>query len=336
MSFRLVRASLEHLDSVNALIARAKASGGHAPEYLRAALPQGEPALDALMKGIVVFRLTEPGTWRAGCATFRWRIRPRKDRYEPMTGGNPMQKSLLIAAAIVALTSSFAFADTETREFDGAGLQNLKVKNTSGDVRVTLSADQKATVAADKVKFGKDCKLEMKRFGDDLLVTVEGDSWLGSWFKGPDCKVNFEIKVPQKIAANVRNGSGDVEIIGTQGAVEIAVGSGNVAVNADTKEVNIKTGSGSVQAKGLTGNTFVKTGSGNITLAYAVAPAKGEVDVKTGSGDATLVVPPATKLLSDFKAGSGRLLNEIGDTADADFKVSMRAGSGDLKIKKAE
>ncbi|MBX3016343.1 MAG: DUF4097 family beta strand repeat protein [Bdellovibrionaceae bacterium] len=232
--------------------------------------------------------------------------------------------------------SGGAFAAAETKEFDGNGLQNLKIKNSSGDVRITLSTDQKAIVIADKVKFDKDCKLEMKRFGDDLLISVEGDSWIGSWFGGKDCKVNFEIKVPSKIAASIKNGSGDVELIGTQGAVDISVGSGNVAINADSKDVNVKTGSGSVQAKGLSGNAFVKTGSGDITLAYAVAPTKAEVDVKTGSGDATLTVPAATKLLSDFKAGSGRLVNEVGDTANADFKVSMRAGSGDLTIKKAE
>lgn len=244
-----------------------------------------------------------------------------------------MKATILIAGLLL---TNFAFAATESKDFDGAGLANLKVKNSSGSVRVTTSNDQKASVVADKVKFDKDCKIEMKRFGDDLLVSVEGSSWIGSLFSGKDCKVNFEIKVPQKIAANIKNGSGDVEVIGTHGAVEISVGSGNVAINAVSKEVNVKTGSGSVQIKGLAGNAFVKTGSGDIALAYAVAPLKAEVDVKTGSGNATLTVPSTTKLMADFKAGSGRLLNEIGDTANADFKVSMRAGSGDLTIKKAE
>ena len=35
-----------------------------------------------------------------------------------------------------------------------------------------------------------------------------------------------------------------------------------------------------------------------------------------------------------FKAGSGKLLNEHGDTPDAKFNISMKAGSGDLIIKK--
>lgn len=236
--------------------------------------------------------------------------------------------------------SSAAWAATETREFDAAELKTLKMKNHSGDIRIGASGAAKAVVTYEKLKFDEKCELDVKRFGDELQATVTRESflgsWFGSWFGGDTCKVNFDVQIPAKVAVDIRSGSGNVELTGTTAAVEISVGSGDIAVASATGDLNIKTGSGDVQAKGLSGNAVVKTGSGDVTLTYATAPAKAEVDVKTGSGDATLYVPPTTKLISDFKAGSGRLVNEIGDSPTSEFRVSMRAGSGDLTIKKSE
>jgi hypothetical protein len=43
--------------------------------------------------------------------------------------------------------------------------------------------------------------------------------------------------------------------------------------------------------------------------------------------------PKGTKVKTSYKAGSGEMSNELGDNPEAAFKVSMKAGSGDLKIK---
>ena len=40
-----------------------------------------------------------------------------------------------------------------------------------------------------------------------------------------------------------------------------------------------------------------------------------------------------TKVKTIYKSGSGELSNELGNNIGAAFKVSMKAGSGDLKIK---
>ena len=95
-------------------------------------------------------------------------------------------------------------------------------------------------------------------------------------------------------------------------------------------------GSGSIDVSGLTGDADLKTGSGDLNVTYKSTPQKGELDIKTGSGDATVFFPSAMKVLTDFKSGSGRIYNELGDFSKASFKVSMKAGSGNLKIKKLQ
>jgi len=47
-----------------------------------------------------------------------------------------------------------------------------------------------------------------------------------------------------------------------------------------------------------------------------------------------VLVPKATKLKSSFTAGSGALTNEVGDSRDGKFLVSMKTGSGNLHIRK--
>ena len=69
-------------------------------------------------------------------------------------------------------------------------------------------------------------------------------------------------------------------------------------------------------------------------MSYKTKPKKGSLDISTGSGNATVFFPVGAEILSDFKAGSGTLYNELGDSSAASFKVKMRAGSGNLKIKK--
>jgi DUF4097 and DUF4098 domain-containing protein YvlB len=95
-----------------------------------------------------------------------------------------------------------------------------------------------------------------------------------------------------------------------------------------------KSGSGNISIKGLTAGGDLKTGSGEVSLVYKVPPAIGELSIKTGSGNVEILFPKSAKIRTSFSAGSGELINELGDSPNSKFKVSMTAGSGNLHIKK--
>lgn len=243
-----------------------------------------------------------------------------------------------------------AFALVENKEFSASGLENLNLKNMSGDVIVTVSEDGKAYVSANKVNFEKNCTLKMNRSGENLIVEVKNEGW----FNNDNCMVNFDIKVPKAIALNLKNGFGDLNVNGTKGKIDFKLGSGNAVVNAEAEKLDgksgsgsinisgiigdskIKTGSGSIDITGLIGDADLKTGSGDLKITYKLAPLKGALDIKTGSGDATVFFPTSMKVLTNYMSGSGRIYNELGDSSDASFRVFMKAGSGDLKIKKLQ
>lgn len=111
------------------------------------------------------------------------------------------------------------------------------------------------------------------------------------------------------------------------------IGSGDISADGSFKKIEGKSGSGDIDVKGLAGGGELKTGSGEINITFASSPIKGVLDIKTGSGDATLFFPKGARVKTSFLAGSGQVSSELGDNPNAPFLVSMKAGSGDLKIK---
>ena len=232
-----------------------------------------------------------------------------------------------LISVIIMIFTSHTFA--ETKGFDLIGISKIEVNNTSGVVNVTAVDTGKATVIPTKKKFGDHCKMTIDKKGNTLLVEVEKT---GIYKK--DCEVDFNITAPRSVVLDIDSGSGDLKIKGTRGDLSFGVGSGTVEVDAEVKNLDGKSGSGNISIIGLTSGGSLKTGSGQINLVYKVAPLPGELHINTGSGDAEISLPKTAKVRTSFITGSGELTNELGDSPDSKFKISMMAGSGDLHIKK--
>lgn len=238
-----------------------------------------------------------------------------------------MNRFILVSLLMFSINSA---AETETKEFDGKGLGELKVENLSGDTIVKGTEAEKAMVLINRGNFSEKCKLTSVRTGKTLIVKVERSS---AFSFNEECEVEFEISVPKSVNLNIAVGSGKIRVNGVQGNLAFKIGSGDISADGDFKKINGTTGSGDVDVKGLSGGGEVQTGSGAVHLTYAVSPSKGELEIKTGSGNSTLLFPIGAKIQTTFAAGSGELNNELGDTDKAPFKISMKAGSGNLKIR---
>lgn len=233
-------------------------------------------------------------------------------------------KILLFTALIGA--SSLALADVQ--EFDAAQINRLEYNNSGGNLAISVSTDAKAKVSFQKKTFESNCKMAVEQRQNTLFVNVESKGFLNN-----DCDVDFQIVLPKNVALDLDTGSGDITIKGTSGDLNFRVGSGTITADAEIKNLDGKTGSGDINLSGLTTGGQLKAGSGDLDLTYTVAPSAGVLDIKTGSGDAEIVFPKNAKIHTSFAAGSGELVNALGNTPNSAFKVSMKAGSGDLEIK---
>ncbi len=237
---------------------------------------------------------------------------------------------LVVCAAVVSLTAFSAFAaKTETKEFDAKYVKSFEIENMQGVINITGVTADKAIVVADQEKFPADCRMEILQEGTEVKVKVDQKSFLRK-----DCIVNFTISLPVNVKLDIKQGNGNLTIINTKGSIDYKVGIGDVSIDSDILKIDGKIGSGTTTVKGMQGDAHFFAGSGSHKLTYSKIPAKGEIEIKTGSGGADLTLPADTKFELDYKIGSGKVTNEVGESKKAKFKVIFRAGSGNLNILK--
>lgn len=206
---------------------------------------------------------------------------------------------------------------------------DVRIINQSGKIVLLGSEVDEITAKLTKIDFDDSCEFNVSQSSSKAEIKVSKD---GFW--NPRCHADLWIELPRSSKVSVKNGSGEVEITGLDGTVDFVVGSGDLRILSSTiRSLEGKSGSGSVQVHGLQGNSNLVSGSGSISLDYSIVPKNAEVRIKSGSGDATVMLPPNTTVMADFKAGSGRLKNPFGLSSPANVKVSMRSGSGDLTLK---
>jgi hypothetical protein len=215
------------------------------------------------------------------------------------------------------------------RDYDGIGVEKLHVENTSGRINITVGDRPRVVITATKTNFPEKCTFTTEKTEFlEVIVRVERPV-------GQDCQVDLDISVPKQIALNLWSGSGRIDVNGTEGNLSFNTGAGAVVANGQFAKVEGKSGSGNVTINGIAGGGSVSVGSGDVNLKFNEDPT-GNFDVKTGNGDALLNFPRGSKIKADLGAGSGQVENEIQTSDSADFGISVKTGSGDLKVKAYE
>lgn len=233
---------------------------------------------------------------------------------------------MITAAAAVSLLLHAVPAQSPV-SFDAAQVRRVEARLGAARLTVTGTDDATATVEVKKLKGSAACRVDVRLAGD-LLQIIETET------PRAGCEHQVSARVPHRIDADLAVGAGMMKLSATDGGLKLSVGSGNMEADVIATRLTARGGSGDVRVRGLTGLAEVTTGSGNIELTWNRAPAEGEIVLRAGSGNATLNFPSGARLRTAFAAGSGRLINEVGDTPGAKLVVSGKFGSGDLRLRK--
>jgi DUF4097 and DUF4098 domain-containing protein YvlB len=217
----------------------------------------------------------------------------------------------------------------DTKEFPLSGISKVEVNNTSGNTTVIGVDKGKAIVVAEKKKFGKHCKLKIEKREQTLFVAVEADV-----IYKDECRVELNVTGPKAATFDIKTGSGDLAVKQVTGDLGFSIGSGAATIDSEVSSIDGKSGSGDMILKGLVANASLKAGSGKINVTYTSPPSEGELDIQAGSGKTEIVFPLTAKIRTTFMSGTGKMTNDLGETPESPFKISMKTGSGDVHIKK--
>ena len=227
----------------------------------------------------------------------------------------------MTAALLLALTASPALAgqkETETidRTVPIGAEGNLKLKNFSGDIRITGTNGHEVVVHA--VRRAKreqldNIKLDISQSGTS--VTIEANKRDPNWREKNDnvVETDFDIKVPFGTKLDLYSFSGRIDVTGVRASIDAETFSGDVMLDVTSAS----------DLPELTGETF----SGDIRIKVNTN-ASGKVEFNSFSGDVDSDVPIAMK-----STRKRNVSGDIGSGSGATLK--FKTFSGDLKIQKS-
>ena len=271
-----------------------------------------------------------------------------------------MKNAVLLVSLLLAYPAARCAAG-EIKTFPLAGVTGLDVGTDSGAVIVT-GTEGKIEVEITGNDEPEKCIITTEIVDGVLTLKAEGvpapRAWknlyglVSSSDERSDCRAGFAVLAPAALPLEAKSGTGTLRVSGRSAPVLVKSGTGDISVSALTgslvfksgtgrlfgeacaASLEVKSGTGSVDLKGLCGPAQVKSGTGEVRLAWAKAPASGEVLVNTGTADIDLAFPGDAKLNPSLKSGTGSVANDF--AAGGALAVTAKSGTGDVALRKSK
>lgn len=241
-------------------------------------------------------------------------------------------RTLVLSAALTALVASLAAA--QDRDLDhsarreasasAAGATLIVVEAQAGSLRVEgkRGVDQvraHGTAWAGSEARLREVTLTAEREGSTVRVKVEiPDDH--DWREEDRAMLDLVVELPDDIAVEVGDGSGEAEIVGVA-SLDIADGSGELRIENIGGPLSVVDGSGELTIRDVRGDVRIRDGSGSVDIAGV----RGSVTVE-GDGSGEIEARNITGGLRVERDGSGSIeAREVG----GDFVVE-RKGSGGI------
>ena len=188
-----------------------------------------------------------------------------------MTSSRPGFRIAATAALIVAAsfipTKAKAYEDyTSPRNADvnAAGARSIRIEASAGILKVEGRAGitqvrVRGTAISNRRNLLDDIKLIAERRGDEVFIKADMPDDDRYWSRGRNDQMQLDliIEVPNTIALDVGDGSGEAEFINT-GALEFSDGSGEIHIRGGRGDVRINDGSGNIIIEGVQGSVRVR------------------------------------------------------------------------------
>jgi DUF4097 and DUF4098 domain-containing protein YvlB len=164
----------------------------------------------------------------------------------------------------------------------------VSISNVSGEITVTAASGDEVSIDATKRwRGGADVRDRVNIVVDDRPSRVDIRTDYGSFWRGNDVSVDYNVAVPAGVALEVHSVSGQVRVTGVKGTTRLSSVSGSITAT-DTPGVEYaRSVSGAIDIGGISHDNVVSLSSvsGRITVNGVRAR---ELELSTVSGDAVL------------------------------------------------
>jgi hypothetical protein len=210
----------------------------------------------------------------------------------------------VVAASFIPNRSSAQSRYQEARNADVAvgGARSVRIDAAAGSLRVEgrsgLSEVRvRGTARTNRRERLRDIRLIAERRGSEIYVkadipSTDGDEWRSG--DGPQMALDLVIEVPDNLALDVDDGSGEAAFMNT-GRLQLEDGSGEIEIRGARGSVEIDDGSGEITIDGVDGDVRISDGSGEINITNVSGSVtidddgSGSIDVRRVTGNFVVV-----------------------------------------------
>ncbi|MDH7511323.1 MAG: DUF4097 family beta strand repeat-containing protein [Clostridiales bacterium] len=256
-----------------------------------------------------------------------------------------IQKTTSVGAVLLVLAFSAAVAAEKERYEEPfekilalAKDGKVQISNISGDIEVRSWSESQVKVKAVKVSRASSVSqakenaakvtIEITTEGNVLRIETRypksGRFWGG---ESVNVSVNYWLWIPEKAGLKVKNISGDIDVEGTAGVLDLSAISGDVNLRKSSGRAECNTISGDLEISGIAGDVFLKSVSGDIT-AYRI---KGSIEAETVSGDVELKEVSEASTVR-VKALSGEIVYSGDINPAGTYSLKSHSGSVELYL----
>lgn len=207
------------------------------------------------------------------------------------------------------------------------GSEALAIQAAAGDLRVTGRSGTSVAKATGKVCASEKAWLEESRLvteeGKNASIAVSLPDSSGWTFMGSRyLYMDVEIEVPDNIALDIRDSSGDIDVEKTA-SVSVQDSSGDIDIGQVKGVVTLEDSSGDIDLRDINGDVLVRRDSSGDIYGRGI---QGSVRVeKDSSGDIRF-----RDVSADFVVEKDSSGDIIADGIGGDFRV-LKDGSGDIR-----
>lgn len=208
--------------------------------------------------------------------------------------------AIVVTAAFIPVRAH-ALADVSSprnADVDARGARTIQVIAGAGDLRIEGRTDisqvqVRGTARASSRGRLDDIKLIAERRGDVVYIKADIPENNGFFSWNDNQALDLVIQVPQSIALDVEDGSGDSKFINV-GPLKLVDGSGDIEIRGAKGNVSVEDGSGEMTIENVEGSVRVSDGSGGINASnvggdFTVEEdGSGGIDVKHIAGNFTV------------------------------------------------
>ncbi|KUM51859.1 DUF4097 family beta strand repeat-containing protein [Rheinheimera sp. EpRS3] len=201
---------------------------------------------------------------------------------------------------------------------DGAALTQLVADTGAGKLDIIGEAGRSEIEMVANIYYyqADDIRLSLTTSGNSAVLEAGFDK---SFYNGNSPYIDVLIKVPEHFGLTLDDGSGDTDIRGLQGDLQVDDGSGDLRISGGAN-VKVEDGSGNLLIEQVSGKLTVDDGSGDLTIRQVT----GNVTIEDGSGDIVVNAVGGVVTIDD---GSGDI-----NVDGAGGLTILDSGSGGLKL----